>query len=325
MALNVKAAMLVCSGFITGMCWLVSRAELPMDSTTQPTAARAGAPLEDLAALPIDDPPPPPLEPETVNLAFERENPFERQTEANIAAGERIFASLIPPAKERMSLPPLVRPADDTVRLVSATPAETIIAPLAEEAAAQELANKSQRPTPAPAVARVGKDAPAIVSAPVERMRQYTVRKGDWLTKVVRKEMGTTDQRAVELLLAANPELVRRPNKLKIGETLNIPNAAALKLVMAGKTPAQALAKRNETKPAAQPVAVVVDTPKPQTPRWQWYTVKQQDSLAGIARRYLNDAERWREIAEINELRNPNKLPVGLKLRLPNAGSPPRG
>ncbi len=49
----------------------------------------------------------------------------------------------------------------------------------------------------------------------------------------------------------------------------------------------------------------------------KWYTVQQSDSLKGIAQRVLGDAGRWRELAELNALRDPNKLVPGKRLKLP--------
>lgn len=47
------------------------------------------------------------------------------------------------------------------------------------------------------------------------------------------------------------------------------------------------------------------------------YTVKRGDTLSRIAARELNDARRWREIAKLNNLRDPDNLRVGMQLRMP--------
>lgn len=46
-------------------------------------------------------------------------------------------------------------------------------------------------------------------------------------------------------------------------------------------------------------------------------TVRRGDTLSSIAAKYLDSASRWKEIADENNLRSPNNLRVGQKLRLP--------
>jgi LysM repeat protein len=47
------------------------------------------------------------------------------------------------------------------------------------------------------------------------------------------------------------------------------------------------------------------------------YVVKKGDTLVSIAAHQLGDYTRWQSIANLNGLRDPNKLTVGQKLRLP--------
>lgn len=47
------------------------------------------------------------------------------------------------------------------------------------------------------------------------------------------------------------------------------------------------------------------------------YVVKSGDSLWKIAKRELNDGSRYMEIARLNNISNPNKISVGMNLRLP--------
>ncbi|MFC8124645.1 N-acetylmuramoyl-L-alanine amidase [Streptomyces sp. NPDC057302] len=47
------------------------------------------------------------------------------------------------------------------------------------------------------------------------------------------------------------------------------------------------------------------------------YTVRKGDTLSTIARAKLGDAARWREIAKLNNLPDPDELKVGQKLKLP--------
>jgi len=49
------------------------------------------------------------------------------------------------------------------------------------------------------------------------------------------------------------------------------------------------------------------------------YTVQGGDTLSRIAARRLGHASRWREIANLNHLQNPNLILIGQRLRLPDA------
>lgn len=57
----------------------------------------------------------------------------------------------------------------------------------------------------------------------------------------------------------------------------------------------------------------------------RWHVVSDGDSLARLAERYLNDASRAAEIFEENRnvLSNPDVLPIGVELRIPEAGARP--
>jgi nucleoid-associated protein YgaU len=59
---------------------------------------------------------------------------------------------------------------------------------------------------------------------------------------------------------------------------------------------------------------------RPAVPNYQTYTVVSGDTLIGIARRYLGDAERYRDIESLNadQLGPDLVLAVGMKLKLPN-------
>lgn len=56
------------------------------------------------------------------------------------------------------------------------------------------------------------------------------------------------------------------------------------------------------------------DEPRPSR---RVYVVKQGDTLSEIAAKKLGDHRRWREIARLNKIRDPRRLRVGQRLRLP--------
>lgn len=51
------------------------------------------------------------------------------------------------------------------------------------------------------------------------------------------------------------------------------------------------------------------------------YTVQSGDTLSKIAQKQLNDATRWKEIAELNNLKEPYTLSLGQQLELPGTAS----
>ena len=49
----------------------------------------------------------------------------------------------------------------------------------------------------------------------------------------------------------------------------------------------------------------------------RYYKIRKRDSLASIARRFLNDERRWPEIAKLNEMRDADKVMPGMLIKLP--------
>jgi nucleoid-associated protein YgaU len=148
-------------------------------------------------------------------------------------------------------------------------------------------------------LARPGTEKPA--SAPATK-RTYVVQKGDTLSEIASKELGTWKR--WQEIVAANPGL--DPSGLRVGARLALPGggpAAQAERPSAAKT----LASETPRKAASS------------------YVVQSNDSLWKIAAKTLGDGERWREIAELNPDIDPDVLVVGATLRLPGgAAAAPR-
>lgn len=90
---------------------------------------------------------------------------------------------------------------------------------------------------------------------------------------------------------------------------------AADVLISAKVSPAQQAQQRQATAPA--PAAPGTSPTAPAAPSGRTYTVRSGDTLSKIAARELGSAARYREIASLNGIRDPNRINVGQVLRLP--------
>ena len=213
-----------------------------------------------------------PAEPIVARSEFPIERPWNRPVEA-IAPDESVFASAVPEAIYEESTP------SHPTLLMALNPEETTGAGIGWEMAAREPA------------------------AP--RPQMYTVKSGDTLRKIIKQLWNRTDKQALELLLAANPDLAKRKDRIFPGEELVVPD-----LLEDATMLASARSARDDD-------AMAAETANSQSSDYRWYIVKKKDSLAAIAKRHLNDASRWREIAELNQIRNVDRLMPGSKIKLP--------
>ncbi len=158
--------------------------------------------------------------------------------------------------------------------------------------------------------------APERKPAPAGEAKKHVVGEGDTLSSIAEQYLG--DRSLWPRIKEANPELTN-PDVLLVGQTLVIPPkegplpaTEATKPAPGGKSSASASKPTGEKKKAGE--AETKPKGKPHT-----YVVAKGDSLAGIARSMLKDANRWREIYELNKSKipNPDVLPVGLELKLP--------
>jgi nucleoid-associated protein YgaU len=90
----------------------------------------------------------------------------------------------------------------------------------------------------------------------------YTVQSGDTLSDIAEEQLG--DANRWPEIFVLNRGTIRDPNRISPGQVLTLPG----------------------------------DTPMDPPPRL--YTVRQGDTLSGIAKKHLGDANRWPEIFELN-------------------------
>jgi nucleoid-associated protein YgaU len=288
MALNVKAAMFICVGFIGGLTWLAQEvAGPPVDRATPVLVASAPVQFAQASFAPpaVD-----------VNRRTDWARQFVRPNPVDRAAAERAPES---PSVELLA--PDSPPARDYAAL--------LLPPLAEPDVPEALPLAAAEPEME--FRLVAQAAPPPVA---EAPRMYRVERGDTLATIARREWGSRDARLVDLLLDANPQIgYRKAGRIILGEELVIPDADAAERFLAGKPwRPGAPAAASESVRAAE-----ISGAAPATEADEWYTIRPNDTLAGIATRFLNDSRRWREIVEVNRALNPQKMVPGTRIRLP--------
>ncbi len=315
MGLSAKAAMLICLGFTGGMTWLVNQVARPMVEMPSPLIVRAEPPAGVAPAIAGKaSPTNRPVEGVEVAGRFERPSAVEqRPVDVHAADDTLALAETREPLveSERIFLPPLHLPP---------LPSEATISPEAPAqmrlASAEEVSTEPLGPeTPVLDSGSGGLgESPELASIPAEpsaKLKRYRVRRNDSLTKIARREWGSVNPKLVQVLLEANPRLKDHPDHILVGEELTIPDLASArkKRAVAARTPTVKLVSDSRVRADSQQPAKTTEV--------RWYTIRKRDCLASIARRYLKDHRRWREIAELNDLRNANRIIPGMRIKLP--------
>jgi nucleoid-associated protein YgaU len=304
-ALNVKAAMLICMSFIGGMSWVLQQVRMPQVELPSPVithVARSGRAVagEAQAASLRDERREDWVQRFARPSALAVQTPVEREATHALALADPAGGAVseLPP----LALPPLVYdpPEEGTAAEGGAVVAGTTGDPSAEGAPPMVFADQ------------VGTDGPAEGLAAALSAKRYLVAKGDTLANIARREWKSADGRLLKLLAEANPQLGRHPERLVVGQELAIPDGELARRTLAGETvrPAEA-AKEAVVAQAGSGKAVA------ETRSVRWYTIQPKDSLRSIAKRHLNDDRRWREILDLNRMANPNRLQPGTRIKLP--------
>ena len=142
---------------------------------------------------------------------------------------------------------------------------------------------------------------PTIESSSVSVSKTIKVEAGDTLETLSKKHLGAGKH--WQELLKANSDKIKRPQDLKPGMMLTLPEISS--------TSAMA------TAPAS--------TDKPSDTSSRTYTVKSGDSLYSIARKHLGNGERWKEILQANSKLlggSASNLKPGMKITLPAQTKP---
>jgi nucleoid-associated protein YgaU len=343
MGLNVKMAGLLCLVFTGGMCWLVNQVGAPLASLPPAAAAQtledAASPGEAIAAArraaALELPPP-----VTATIPKPRfAHPSASQVEGlKLTAEQTIVADVSPrldPVAEQ-PLPPLalvvapVEVSDPLVLAATEIPEAVIEEPSARRATDLLLAAETQDNFDLePRNAKTPPAEPEVTALAVSVSTTHVVRNGDSLTRIAKKYYGSTDANLVRGLLMANPAIAQRAGQtMQVGEKVSVPlvdkvSTAPRRSEDLGegrgvergpsrtRLASAKAAESGKLRSAAKPARSAATKAAP-----RWVTAKKDDSLVAIARRFLNDERRWREIQRINGMSG-SRLTPGQRLKLP--------
>lgn len=242
MAMNVRAAVLVSFGFIMSLCATVYYNRAPIIEGT----ALAGE-AENLDHNPSTMPRR--ALPSVAAPQFRQSSPVESEIAANRSRPGLLTAvgnEIEPRKSNNDALPPLANslvvhtPVQRTDEIVNAAEFVTKPTPIANAQDDQVLlpahgrnAGAQQQPiaTVVPVVAGGaetgrGQDQ-SKQSSDATGGSSYVVRSGDNLTKIAKRELKDSSPGAVAAILAANPELKGKPDKIIVGQRLNLPQLAS--------------------------------------------------------------------------------------------------
>jgi nucleoid-associated protein YgaU len=321
MGLNAKAAMLICLGFTGGLTWLVQQVARPMVEMPSPLIVR-GEPPVGVEPIIADQASPMkrPVGAVEVVGRFERPSAVEQRPADSRAADDTLaLAETREPlvGSERVLLPPLhpvpVPPTVSPAAMASADTVDDVRLAPAGEVGTKWVAADTAAVADDPGQVQESPEVASTAAGSAAEPKRYRVQRNDSLTKIARREWGSVNPRLLRALLEANPGLKDDPDHIEVGEELTIPDLASV------QEPRGDAARRPSVKLVSDSSAWVDSDQPAKTSEVRWYTIRKRDCLANIARRYLNDHRRWREIAELNGLRNANRIIPGMRIKLPPA------
>lgn len=403
--MKVRVAMGLCFVVIVGVCWLVHSYEVPTELgpagfPIHERDARATPPVETVAVVPTSGP-----GVGDVSSRFARPSVVEPQLGADQGGDTRLAVAPLPPPEagsRTVVLPPLAAglsgrelAATSEMPEMPAAPgrdapdsALEVVLKIADDGTGLVPVRLADRGEAGSAGRRVAGDASpppeAIIAGAAQDVVRRQVRRGDYLLKIARSEVRTTDPRVLKWIVDNNRQLRGRPDHLVVGTELVLPGPALVQRILrgegadtfasaaeaavgpdvlavktaggAGVAPAPAGTKPKAaarpsaggSKPADRPKEAVKPKSPPRAPprepagpsrhlasardaagrrgaerkagetaKWQWYTIREKESLQEIAGRELKDRDRWRELAQLNGLKDPNRVQAGARIKVP--------
>ena len=235
-------------------------------------------------------------------------------------------------------------PSEAAVHTTENTVANRRIAPpLPTKTTQIELPQPSVRPdapsvTPKPE-STVPRDAEPKKKAPPTRQavpKNYIVKKGDTVRKIIKAEYGRTSSKIVAFLVSANKKQIKDKDTIIEGQKLTLPPlppemfepatgfdvsnlSGHVRTVtyneLSGPTvsqPGQRVAP-GQARKRVQADGQMADN----SAKYRTYEVRDKDTLSSIAKRELGSSTLWPEIKKLNRHIDPKKMQPGMKIKLP--------
>lgn len=138
---------------------------------------------------------------------------------------------------------------------------------------------------------------------------RYVVISGDSLSKIAAKFYGVESHRHIDAIFNANRKVMVNPDTLKVGMVLRLPGVGK-----SSDSDQQHTFKKQTHR--SKKSSVTRNQPK-QT--YRWYQIKKNDRYASIAREQLGDANRWRELYDLNREKfpDPQRIREGVRIKIP--------
>ncbi|MBK8914331.1 MAG: LysM peptidoglycan-binding domain-containing protein [Phycisphaerales bacterium] len=318
MPLNVKLALLMSVGVIAGFFYALQGIDSRTLHLPSPLASTAAAApgntrvrlgTSDPASRRLTTPSPVAERP----LAARGASPSHVGTDPGVAPSP---APLLPPrSPDATTAPDVAMELEIADRPLLLTAVRPPVDPTPEPVTTS--AESKPHSTPAGS----GASADSVVKP--EATQRYTVKSGDTLVRIARRELQSDSPEAVQRLLEANPALKARPDRLLVGAVLVIPTAGGTTPMVSNAKPRSPGAEPLRTadsvasgdsrsRPPAGRDATVAEPHAART-----YKVQPNDSLRSIAAKILKDGSRWPELAKLNAISNGDRIQAGTVLRLP--------
>ena len=156
---------------------------------------------------------------------------------------------------------------------------------------------------------------PVAWTAPTNKGQEttYTVKSGDSLARIARKELGS-ETRWNEIA-QLNPGL--NAKNLKVGQSILLPTGTATASTVVADSTQTAPVTAAAPKPVVAKPVVAKPAAAPKSKGGRTYVVKSGDTLAKIAARECGTSKAATQIAALNPNINPDRIKVGDKLVLP--------
>jgi len=220
--------------------------------------------------------------------------------------------------------PAIVPPAPALAQAGKAQPAEPNQAPApgvalaaAEPVGAGSGAETEVPAGPEPVPAAQSALAPAAPSGqtPVPEVIRHTVRPKDSLIKIARMYYGPGNGKLYRRILQANRDVIKDESLLQVGQVLRIP---PLEGAVSAAGPTRVGPGPSQT---ATNGPMLLEAQAVRKPSGRVYIVRRGDNLTKIARKTLHDDSRSAAMKIFNanrdKLKDPDHLPVGIKLQIP--------